>query len=119
MDVKQALLDPRFRDKLPEIFLGDIQKFLNNPNCGCNHPIYRRVVKEAHQQLQEYFPLLEPSNIEEEIDKLATNDWTVINCNITELEKQLKGLPIGRKQLEIARWQDQVTVVINNLDIVF
>jgi chemotaxis methyl-accepting protein methylase len=35
------------------------------------------------------------------------------------LEKKLSKLGPGRKQLDVARWEDQVTVVINELDIVF
>jgi hypothetical protein len=46
---------------------------------------------------------------------MAQNTWTVINCNIDELEKRLKALPPGRKQLELARYEDQVTVVVNEL----
>ena len=50
---------------------------------------------------------------------MADNQWSVINCSIDDLEKQLRKLGPGRKQLDIARYEDQVTVVINELDIVF
>jgi hypothetical protein len=112
MDVKTALLDQRFRATLPENFLPDVQKFLSNPGCACNHPIYRRVMKEAAAQLLEYFPTLDPA----EDEAVVKNNWTVINCSISELQQKLRALGPGRKQVEVARYQDQVTVVVNDLD---
>ena len=114
MDVKQALLDSRFREKLPESFTPDVQKFLSNPGCGCNHPIYKKIMNEAKDQLMEYFPL--KTEVEEISEKQIQNNWTVINCTIQELQKKLRDLPPGQKQIEIARYQDEVTVVINELD---
>lgn len=52
----------------------------------------------------------------EEIKPLQENQWTVINCSIQELQGRLQGLGPGRKQVEVARFQDQVTVVINDLE---
>lgn len=120
-DIKQALLDPEFRNNLPEELQGDVQKFLKNPGCSCNHPIYLRVMQSASKQVADYFPSKdapEPQEIEE-IDKLPANDWQVINCHIHELSEKLRSLGPGRKQLEIARWQDQVTVVINHVEGVY
>lgn len=78
-------------------------------------------MKEAKPQLGEYYRhLTVPS--EEEINKkppLAANDWQVINCSITELHERLKSLGPGRKQLDVARYEDQVTVVINHLEGVY
>ncbi len=118
-DIRQALLDERFRTSLPEELNEDVTKFLKNPACACNHPIYIKVMKKASKQVADYFPSKEEINIEEmekEIDKLAQNQWQVINCNTNELVYELKKLGPGRKQLDIARYQDQVTVVINHLD---
>jgi hypothetical protein len=119
LDVKQALLDSRFRATLPEDLLPDIQKFLSNPGCACNHPIYRKIMQNAQAELAAYFPTKEAVSPEEEVEKMAHNEWTVFSCHIDELQGRLRRLPPGRKQLEIARWQDQVTVVINELDYVF
>lgn len=118
-DIKQALLDDRFRASLPPELADDVQKFLKNPGCACNHPIYVNVMKKARPQIAEYFPAKETPTEEEfekEAEKLARNDWQVINCNINELAEALRKLGPGRKQLDIARWQDQVTVVVNHLD---
>ena len=54
-----------------------------------------------------------------EQEKLAKNNFSIINCSIGELEDRMKSLPSGRKQIAIARYEDQVTVVINELDQIF
>lgn len=121
-DVKQALLDERFRSTLPAELQEDVQKFLKNPGCACNHPIYMRVMQHARPQLTEYFPTRETPNEEDskrEFEKLSKNNWQVINCNIQDLSTELKKLGTGRKQLDIARYQDQITVVINHLEEIF
>lgn len=119
MDVKQALRDSRFRESLPPSFASDIQKYLNNPGCACNVPIYKKVMSEAKEQLQKYFPNRSVANLDEEAKKLAENNWRVINCKIEDLEKELKKLPSGRKQIAVARYEDMVTVVVNELDVLF
>lgn len=118
-DVKQAMLDERFRTSLPEELTDDVQKFLKNPGCACNHPIYIKVARLAKKQLVDYFPTKEAvpeDEIEKQFEKLAKNEWQVINCTTQDLGEELRKLKPGRKQLEIARWQDQVTVVINHMD---
>jgi hypothetical protein len=116
-DVKAALLDARFRDRLPQELLPDVQKFLKNPGCACNAPIYRKVLRQCPQQLLEYFPGGECEDPEEEAKQLAPNLWSVINCRADELESRLRALPPGRKQIAVARFEDQVTVVVNELDL--
>jgi hypothetical protein len=117
MDVKTALLDSRFRDALPQELLTDVQKFLSNPGCGCNHPIYKRVMKVAGRQLADYYPTKEQTDPDELPEKVATESWEVINCAITELQGRLSKLdPARPKHLEIARWQDQVTVIVHYFD---
>ncbi len=113
MDVKQALLDDRFRESLPEELVPDIQKFIQNPGCSCNHPIYKKVMKLAWKQLTDYYPTKEQVEPEEEI---VQNQWTVINCSIHELASKLRNLGPGKKQVEVARWEDQVTVIINEFE---
>jgi len=118
-DIKQALLDERFRDSLPPELTEDVQKFLKNPGCACNHPIYMNVMRKAGKEIASYFPTkdtLSPEEVEKNLERFAKNEWQVINCNIQELSAELKKLKVGRKQLDIARWQDQITIVINHLD---
>lgn len=119
LDVKQALRDQRFRDKLPAFFHEDIQKYLSNPGCACNVPIYKRIMTEAKQQLQDYFPNRSVANLEEEAEKLAANNFSVISCKINELEEKLRKLPPGRKQITAARFEDEITVIVNELDFLY
>lgn len=119
MEVKQALKDNRFRNSLNDSFKEDIQKYLQNPGCGCNLPIYKRILKEAVAELQQYYPGRSVANLDAEFSKLADNNWSVINCHVDELELLLKKLPPGRKQLAISRYEDQITVVVNELDLVY
>ncbi len=119
LDVKQALRDRRFRDKLPPELKDDIQKYLQNPGCACNMPIYRRVMQFGGEQLKAYFPDKEVPNIEEEMTNLAKNNWLVINCHISELEGKLSKLAPGRKQVVVSRWEDQCTVIINELSLLY
>jgi hypothetical protein len=115
-DVKQALLDERFRATLPESLNPDVDKFLHDPGCPCNHPIYMKIMREASQQLATYYPTKDP--IADVPEPLTHNEWTVINCSIHDLADKLRALPPGRFQIDIARWQDQVTVVANQVDVV-
>lgn len=118
-DIKDALKDLRFRLTLPKDMSGDVDEFLKNPGCACHAGLYRRIFKECREQLGRYFPGKAIPDQEEEIRRLAENRWTVINCHVDELKDRLARLGPGRKQLDVARWQDQVTVVVNELDIIF
>ena len=119
MDVKQALRDRRFRESLSSEFQEDLQKYLQNPGCACNVPIYKKIMTQAKAQLQAYYPNRSVANLDEEAKKLAENHFSVINCHVDELEARLKKLPPGRKQLAVARYEDTVTVVVNELDVVY
>jgi hypothetical protein len=118
-DIKNALKDSRFRLTLPKEISSEVDEFLKNPGCACHAPLYRKLLKDCREQLSRYYPDKQAPDQEEEIVRLAENRWTVINCHIGELESRLSKLGPGRKQLDVARWQDQVTVVVNDLDIVF
>ena len=117
MEIKQALKDSRFRDILPKDI--DLQKYLQNPGCACNIPLYKKILQDCKSQLQEYFPGRIIANIDEELKTLAQNNWQVINCNINELENESRKLGVGRKQVTISRYEEQVTAVINHLDFLF
>lgn len=119
MDVKKALRDKRFRDSLPIEFTEEMQKYLQNPGCACNIPIYKKIMTDAKEQLQTYYPNRSIVNLDEEAQKLAENHFSVINCHVDELEEKLRKLPNGRKQIAVTRYEDTVTVVINELDVLF
>lgn len=109
MDVKVALKDKRFRDSLPEELQGLVNKYLSNPGCSCNGPLYKKLIKEYGEKLTTYFP---GSKLPENED----DSWMVINCHINELEGRLRKLPIGRKQITSSRFEDQVTVIVHDLE---
>jgi hypothetical protein len=119
MDVKQALRDLNFRDTLPKQFEEAIKKYLQNPGCTCNVPFYKKIMTEAKEALQNYYPNKSIVSLEEDAKKLAENNFSVINCHIDELEEKLKRLSIGRKQIAVCRYEDQVTAIINDLDFIY
>lgn len=118
-DVKKALKDERFRSILPKEMEKELISFMDNPGCACHLPLYRKIMKDCKEQLSKYYPGMQVPDTDEELVKMAENHWTVINCHIDELEKRLNKLGPGRKQLDVARYQDQVTVVVNDLDLIF
>lgn len=118
-DIKTALKDLRFRLTLPKGMSAEVDEFINNPGCACHAGLYRKIFKDCREQLARYYPEKAIPDQEEEIKKLADNRWTVINCHVDELKDRLARLGPGRKQLDVARWKDQVTVVVNELDIIF
>jgi hypothetical protein len=115
-DIKDALKDSRFRLGLPKEMESEVEEFLNNPGCPCHMPLYRKIIKSCKEHLSMYFPGRIISDLAEEESKLAENRWMVINCHVDELESRLARLGPGRKQIDVARWNDQVTAVINELD---
>jgi hypothetical protein len=118
-DVKIALRDEKFRESLPEIFTEDLKKFLNNPGCGCNISFYKKLIKDARTELQRYYPEKEIIEEAEQIRKLSENNFSVINCHISDLEETLKKLGPGRKQIAMARYEEEITLVVNELDVLY
>ena len=116
-DVKMALGDTRFRETLPQEMKMEVAKYLQNPTCNCNFTFLLNLLKNCRKQLSDYFPGKEVASEDEEMSKLAQNHWTVINCNKDELEDRMRALPPGRKQIAIARYMDEVTVLINEIDV--
>lgn len=139
LDIKTALKDPAFIAKLPESLGPDLEKIKANPSCGCNAKLYEKILQEAGSIVAEYFPE-KTTPTEEELNQQRAeqaamaaqaeearkaheaqqqaqmlNNWSVLNCGINELEARLKSLPQGRKQITLSRYEDQVTVVVNNL----
>ncbi len=116
-EVKEALRDSKFRLSLPPELKEDIRKYERNPNCPCNMDVYRNILKYGVKQLKEYYPEKEVVNPDTELPPLQENHWTVINCTVHELEEHLKKSGVGRKQIFVARYEDQATLIINDLDV--
>lgn len=113
-EVKNAMKDIKFRLTLPEELKSDVQKYEQNPSCPCNLPIYKKILQQARKQLQDYYPGKEIDIITDDLE----NNFSVINCHISELESKLRNLPPGRKQIAITRYLDQVTVIINEINFI-
>lgn len=119
IDIKQALNDERFCNLFPEL-REEINKYHQESHCGaCQVPLIQKILNQFPDRVQQYFPNKKVVKPEEEMKKLMENNWKVINCNIDELEQELKKLTPGRKQVAITRYENQVTVVINELSIVY
>lgn len=121
MEIKKALLtDGRFRESLPPSLKEEVTKFLANPGCpSCSVPLIRRILSECPDMLRQYFVGREIADPTEEAQKLMKNNWSVINCHINELEDKMKKLAPGRKQIAVARYEEQVTLVVNELDLIY
>jgi predicted nuclease of restriction endonuclease-like (RecB) superfamily len=115
LDVKQAIYDERFQKLFPEL-KEDIDKIIKDPTCSCNRSMYLKFFAYK-DRLEKFFPNRIIDSVEEEVVKLSQNHWLVINCKINELEDKLRQLPPGNKQIAVARYEDQVTVVVNNLGV--
>jgi hypothetical protein len=113
MEIKQALLDSRFRESLPPEIKNEVTSFLSNPSCPCNIPLYRKVLKECREQLMRYFPEREIHDELEDIKKVAENKWKVINCNIHDLQSEVRKLPNKRVQIAVSRYEEEVTAIAN------
>ena len=64
---------------------------------------------------------LPAASVEDTIKNSKENEmnWRVINTSIHELERELNNLPAGRKVVQISRFQEQVTAVVNDLNSLF
>jgi len=117
-DIQKAVLnDTRFRELFPEL-QDEINQILKNPNCGCNVKHIDKFFKYK-KRLLNYFSNHEVVSPQEEAEEMQ-NDWDVINCHVDELEEVLNAMhKRNRKQIAVARYEDQVTVIVNDLGIVF
>lgn len=112
IDIRHAIKsDIRFRELFPELAT-EFADFLHNPTCPCHDPIVNKIMKSA-DRLKQYFPNKEIQVISEQ--PKYEEFWITISCHIDELNQKLKTLPVGRKQLSIARFEDQITAVVNML----
>lgn len=119
LEIKQAILtDSRFRDLFPELEK-EIKQVIKNPGCACHIPVYDKFF-EYKDRLGKYFSNNEIVHPKDEAKEASQNNWKVITCKSHELENKLNELhKFGRKQIAVARYQDDVTVIINDMGIVF
>ena len=116
--IKKLLWNPKFRNKFPSL-QKPIKRFLRNPGCGCNRPLLVQIQK-METLIREFYAEeginIEDADMEDDKKNRETkNNFTVINCHKDELQPLLKKLPNGPKQIAVARWEDQVTVIVNEV----
>lgn len=118
-DIQRSILgNSKFRELFPEL-KQEMDQVIGNPNCPCNVPIYNQFFKYKDRLIGHFVGKQVP-DIKKEVEDLSHNQWQVINCGINELEGILnKAHKLGRKQIAIARYDDKLTVVVNDLGVVF
>lgn len=115
LEIKKALKDSRFREKLPPYLKNEVIKFLSNPSCACNAPLYRKIATECGELLRQYYPNKEiGEEVIKEIDK-EDGSWMVINCHVNELENNLRKIKYTKTNIAVARYEDQVTVIVKEI----
>lgn len=113
--VKAAFGRKTFRDQFPDL-ADKMLEAASKPGCSsCSAPVLAELAKRE-DKLKEYFGDVEfdivvPISAEE----MPRAGLTVINCHIDQLEERLNRLPAGPKQIACARFEDQITVIINDL----
>lgn len=109
----KSLWKREFRDLFPEL-KSDIDVFLQNPGCKCNEPLYNTILQQT-DRLKRYFG--EEMRIKEKVVTAETlrQSTFVLNVDIHELQGALRKLPVGPKSISLARFQDQVTAVVQIL----
>ncbi len=121
LDIKQAILtDVRFRKLFPEL-KQEIDSILKNPTCACNVPMFDKFFRHK-DRLRQYFSNREiKSPGEPQEDKGShQNHWTVIDCHVDELERKLNELhKVGQKQVAVARYEDRIVMIVNDLGVMF
>lgn len=106
LELKQALMDSRFHNLFPE-YSKEIKQFLVNPVCKCNKELYDKLLTHK-DRLAKYFPT---KDLKEKLVD-SSSVWKVISCHKDELESELNKLKFLTCQFSLARFEDQVTIVI-------
>jgi len=115
-DLKRASKKGDFRNLFPELraqFDGYIQK----PGCGhCASQLISGLMEFQDRLLQYFGEVTFDVMTPESFDPVGAMNFSVINCSIHQLEDKLNALPTGAYQITVARYEEQVTAIINRLD---
>lgn len=109
-EIKRELWKKAFRDLFPE-WKDQIGKFLANPGCECNRPLLISIL-ESKDRLESYFK--RPIKVAMSLPPRG-GQVRVINTDIHRLEEELRNLPPGMKYIALARYQDQITAVVQTV----
>lgn len=115
-DLKNAAKKGEFRNKFPEL-KGEFNDFIQKT--GCAHCARKMIegLMVYEDRLRDHFGDVEFDVAPPEaFDPVGANNFTVINCLTSELEDRLNALPAAAYQITVARYEDQITAIINRLD---
>jgi len=115
-DLKRASKKGDFRKLFPEL-RGQFDAYIQKPGCGhCAAQLINGLM-EYPDRLQAYFGEVDLDvTAPESFDPVGATNFNVINCSVHELEDRLNALPAAAYQITVARYEDQVTAIINRLD---
>lgn len=121
--LEKQFFTPQFRDLFPDM-AEKFSEYFKNPSCPCNYGLVQHVVSDG-TALERWFkrPVMLDDNLRAMSEKLmmrhgpgGQREFWVLNTTTDKLQSELDSLPPGPKTFAIARWQDQVTVVIQDLE---
>lgn len=103
--VKEMLqYDESFRSKFPDL-KSEIDDFLKDPACPCHASLYREILSRIKQN-----PPARPTGAAQAF--AAACRFLVVNCNVDNLEKELRKLPVGSNVEGITRFENEITCVV-------
>jgi hypothetical protein len=114
--LKSACKKGEFRKLFPEL-RAQFDAYIQKPGCGhCAAKLISGLMNYP-DKLRTFFGEVEfDVVVPESFDPVVATNFSVINCSVHELEDRLNALPAATYQITVARYEDQVTVVINRLD---
>ena len=111
-EIKRELWKQAFRELFPQ-WKSQIDKFLSNPNCECNRSLLLAILDQK-PKLEAYFG--GPVQLLVNVSKDQNQRVVVINTSVHNLESELRKLPMGPKYISLARFQNEITAVIQLLN---
>jgi hypothetical protein len=98
IEIKERLAsDAAFRSLFPE-YKEEIDDFLLDTSCACHASLYRKISKVYDEKIHNR--------------KFV---FKVINCHTDELEEILQTIPKNSKIESMARYENQITIIIRFL----
>lgn len=115
-DLKRAVKKGDFRKRFPELRV-EFDDFIQKNGCAFCAKKMVEGLMSYKDRLYDYFGDVNLAiEAPEAFDPVGDNNFTIINCGIHELEDKLNALPPAAYQITAARYEDQVTVVVNRIN---
>lgn len=102
--VKEMLqYDESFRSKFPDL-KSEIDDFLKDPSCPCHAKLYREIISQLRENP------VRPTGVAQAF--ASAYRFSVVNCQVNDLEKELRKLPVGSNVEGITRFENEITCVV-------